>query len=300
VTVALIKPVAGVRTFPAAPARAMARAATLVLVNIVSLSAWAPTAPLAAPSFKARGRIACPVAAVEPVQCELGDAARTGAEAALVGGLLGPDATPSDGLATSASRRHLLRAALWVASVRCTGGAPSLATAYTIEQVKPDEKATYAEAQQGRAPRVLWVGSGTLDARSGVYKNLFLAGSQVTALDLRTPGAADLSAATLYAAEHGYELSFEQGDAAALHFADATFDAVVCSLFLCQDFDAEIVVSEIRRVLKPGGRFGFYEHVEDIDRVVVGKVFGERAVVRIQAYPERTNVIAGVVRKLEV
>ena len=69
-------------------------------------------------------------------------------------------------------------------------------------------------------------------------------------------------------------------------------------MFLCQDFDPAVVVSEIRRVLKPGGRFGFYEHVEDIDKVIVGKVFGEGSVVRVEAYPERTNVVAGVVRKL--
>ena len=69
-------------------------------------------------------------------------------------------------------------------------------------------------------------------------------------------------------------------------------------MFLCQDFNPVDVVSEIRRVLKPGGRFGFYEHVEDIDQVIVGKVFGDRSVIRVEAYPERTNVVAGVVRKV--
>ena len=85
-----------------------------------------------------------------------------------------------------------------------------------------------------------------------------------------------------------------------LKFADETFDVVVCSLFLCQDFKGgpEVVVNEIRRVLKPGGRFGYYEHVEDIADVIVGKVFGERSVIRVQAKPERTNVVAGVVRKV--
>ena len=48
-------------------------------------------------------------------------------------------------------------------------------------------------------------------------------------------------------------------------------------MFLCQDFNPEVVVSEIRRVLKPNGRFGFYEHIEDINKVIVDKVFGERA-----------------------
>ena len=117
-------------------------------------------------------------------------------------------------------------------------------------------------------------------------------------MDLVRPDAGDLSAATAYATEQGVRLRFEQGDATHLKFGDEKFDVVVCSMFLCQDFDPVVVVSEIRRVLKPGGRFGFYEHVEDIDQVVVGKVFGEKSVIRVQAKPERTNVMAGVVRKV--
>ena len=132
----------------------------------------------------------------------------------------------------------------------------------------------------------------------GVFKNLFLAGNDVTALDLVRPEATDLSAATAYATEHGYKLHFEQGDATSLKFADGTFDVVVCSFFLCQDFDPEVVVSEIRRVLKPGGRFGFFEHVDNIDRLIVGKVFGARSVIRVQELPEKLNVMAGVVRKV--
>ena len=55
--------------------------------------------------------------------------------------------------------------------------------------------------------------------------------SEVLAAVLR-PDAADLSAATAAAAERGYKLRFEQGDATRLKFADASFDVVVCSLFL--------------------------------------------------------------------
>ena len=129
-------------------------------------------------------------------------------------------------------------------------------------------------------------------------KDLFLAGNEVVALDLVRPEAQDLSAAVAYATDHGYDFRFEQGDATKMAFADGSFDVVMSSLFLCQDFDPVVVVSEIRRVLKPGGRFGFYEHVEGIDRLIVDKVFGERSVVRVQAWPERTNVLAGVVRKI--
>ena len=198
---------------------------------------------------------------------------------------------------TQVSRRNLLRGAAWAASMYCGSGTISPVSAYSITQVKPNEKETYAVAQKGSGSlRVLWVGAGDM---KGVFQSFFQAGNEVVALDLKRPDATDLSAATTYATEHGYQLRFEQGDATNMNaFTDGSFDAVVCSMFLCQDFNPEVVVSEIRRVLKPGGRFGFYEHVEDIDKVIVGKVFGERSVIRVEAYPERTNVVAGVVRKV--
>jgi len=194
------------------------------------------------------------------------------------------------------SRRNLLRGALWTTGMYCGSGTIACASAYTVQKVEPDEKETYAEAQKGKGPlRVLWVGSGDMKS---VSKSLFSAGNEVIALDLLRPNAKDLSAATTYATEHGYQLRFEQGDATNLKFTDGTFDVVVSSMFLCQDFNPEIVVSEIRRVLKPGGRFGFYEHIEDIDKVIVDKVFGERSVIRVQHNPELFNVMAGVVKKV--
>ena len=197
---------------------------------------------------------------------------------------------------TQLSRRTLLRGVLWAAGMYYGSGTIPSASAYTVNKKEPDETETYAMAQKGSGPlRVLWVGPEDL---KGVFKGLFPAGNEVIALDLRRPDATALSAATTYATEHGYQLRFEQGDATNLNFTDASFDVVMSSMFLCQDFNPEVVVSEIRRVLKPGGRFGFYEHVEDIDKLIVGKVFGERSVIRIQAYPEMTNVIAGVVKKV--
>jgi len=200
---------------------------------------------------------------------------------------------------TQFSRRNLLHGALLATGAYYGNGKIACASAYTVDKVEPDEKEVYAEAQRGNGPlRVLWVGSGTFTGRSGVFKNLFLPGNEVIALDLLRPDATDLSAAVTYATEHGYQLRFEQGDATNLIFADKAFDVVVCSMFLCQDFNPEVVVSEIRRVLKPGGRFGFYEHVEDIDKVIVDKVFGEHSVIQVQHNPEILNVMAGVVRKV--
>mmetsp|Transcript_53947 Transcript_53947/g.61302 ORF Transcript_53947/g.61302 Transcript_53947/m.61302 type:complete len:354 (-) Transcript_53947:172-1233(-) len=190
--------------------------------------------------------------------------------------------------------------------------------AYTIDKVEPNEQDIYATAQNLPQPpgtttttslppplRILWVGPGVMKirtgvARNGVYKDLFQAGTEVTAFDLRTPKFADRRDAQQYASRQGYTLRFQQGDATKLHtlFDEDSFDVVVSSLFLCQDFDPVVVVKEIQRVLKPGGRFGFYEHVDDIDKVIVDKVFGENSVIKIEAYPDMTNILAGVVQKV--
>ena len=51
-----------------------------------------------------------------------------------------------------------------------------------------------------------------------------------------------------------------------LPFADDTFDSVVTTLTLCMVKDLDSVVSEIRRTLRPGGKFLFYEHVVSLDK----------------------------------
>lgn len=50
-----------------------------------------------------------------------------------------------------------------------------------------------------------------------------------------------------------------------LPFEDATFDTVVGTLVLCEPEDPALVVAEVARVLKPGGRYLFLEHVRSED-----------------------------------
>jgi ubiquinone/menaquinone biosynthesis C-methylase UbiE len=57
-------------------------------------------------------------------------------------------------------------------------------------------------------------------------------------------------------------VSFVQGRAEALPFADASFDAVVFTLVFCSVGEPRRGLDEVFRVLRPGGRAYFMEHVE--------------------------------------
>ena len=63
------------------------------------------------------------------------------------------------------------------------------------------------------------------------------------------------------AAELGIRADVHGGAVEKLPFPDASFDAVFCSLVFCTVHDVPAGLAEIRRVLKPGGRFAFVEHV---------------------------------------
>lgn len=60
---------------------------------------------------------------------------------------------------------------------------------------------------------------------------------------------------------HAVDVELRAVSAERLDFEDDTVDAVVCTLVLCTVPDPGAVVSEVQRVLKPGGRFFFIEHV---------------------------------------
>ncbi len=61
--------------------------------------------------------------------------------------------------------------------------------------------------------------------------------------------------------EAGIELSIRSDDLRQVGLADGSVAAVVSTLVLCSVGDQATMVEEIRRILRPGGRFLFVEHV---------------------------------------
>lgn len=58
----------------------------------------------------------------------------------------------------------------------------------------------------------------------------------------------------------GLAVDIQAGEAETLPFERASFDTVLCTFTLCSVRSPTAVLSEARRVLKPGGKFLFCEH----------------------------------------
>jgi SAM-dependent methyltransferase len=95
---------------------------------------------------------------------------------------------------------------------------------------------------------------------SGVGANLrFLPrGARLTAIEPNPYMHARLRRA---ARRRGVELEIRSVAGERIDLPDACADAVISSLVLCTVSDPAAVLAEIRRILRPGGRFSFAEHV---------------------------------------
>ncbi|HKC22505.1 MAG TPA: class I SAM-dependent methyltransferase [Gaiellaceae bacterium] len=67
------------------------------------------------------------------------------------------------------------------------------------------------------------------------------------------------------AAELGRDVTLVEAPAEKLPFEDGSFDTTVSLAVLCSVDDPARVLDELRRVLRPGGRFLFIEHVRSDD-----------------------------------
>jgi ubiquinone/menaquinone biosynthesis C-methylase UbiE len=122
-----------------------------------------------------------------------------------------------------------------------------------------------------------------LEIAVGTGRNLPFYGDDVelTGIEL-SPTMLDIARSR--ARELGREADLRVGDAQALEFDDERFDTVVCTLSLCTIPDDQAAVAEVKRVLRPGGRFLLLEHVRS---PVAAVRWGQRALdplfVRFQA-----------------
>ncbi|HNK32772.1 MAG TPA: class I SAM-dependent methyltransferase [Plasticicumulans sp.] len=137
----------------------------------------------------------------------------------------------------------------------------SLRTSYTLLAPIYDRMVAAAtqaarRASLARLPadarQVLLVGAGT-----GLDFPLLPAGPQYTAIDL-TPAMLD-RARPRAAARPELAIELCSGDALALDFADASFDAVILHLIVAVVPDAARALAESARVLRPGGRVLLYD-----------------------------------------
>jgi ubiquinone/menaquinone biosynthesis C-methylase UbiE len=102
-----------------------------------------------------------------------------------------------------------------------------------------------------------------LEVAVGTGRNLpfYPEGSLITRLVGVDWSPAMLSIARRRAADLGREADLRQGDAQALDFPDSSFDTVLCALGLCAIPDDRRAVTEMARVLRPGGRLLLVDHV---------------------------------------
>src|SRR3977135_2243075 len=106
-----------------------------------------------------------------------------------------------------------------------------------------------------------------LEIASGPGRNLpFYSPSVRLTMTEFTPAMLEL--ARRRQAQLGREGELRGGDAQQLDFPDGSFDTVVCTLGLCTIPDDRAAVHEVRRVLRPGGRFLLLEHVRSPRRVI--------------------------------
>jgi arsenite methyltransferase len=135
-----------------------------------------------------------------------------------------------------------------------------------------DELHPGGEATTRRALALAGVGPDDrlLDVASGHGTSALLAarelGCRVVGLEYGSRAVQEATAAAR-AAGLQRRVSFRRGDAEALPFESASFDAVLCECSLCTFPDKARAASELRRVLRPGGRLALCDVVVDHARI---------------------------------
>ena len=127
---------------------------------------------------------------------------------------------------------------------------------------KSSEEAGLAEMRRnviaGASGDVLEIGGGT-GANLGYY------GAGVESLTVTEPDRSMLKRLDKKAREQNSRATLLRAPAEDLPFEEGSFDTVVSTLVLCGVDDQPRALRELRRVLRPGGRLIFIEHVRSDD-----------------------------------
>jgi SAM-dependent methyltransferase len=100
---------------------------------------------------------------------------------------------------------------------------------------------------------VVELGSG-----AGASMRYLAPGSRLVAIE---PNPHAHAALRRNAARYGIDLEIRGEGAESTGLETASVDAVICTLVLCTVEDQATALAEVRRILRPGGRFVFIEHV---------------------------------------
>lgn len=120
---------------------------------------------------------------------------------------------------------------------------------YLHRRLGARKKALFADLP----PLVVELGAG-----AGASMRYLAPGSRLLAIE-PNPHAHD--ALRRNAARYGIDLEIRGERAESTGLARASVDAVICTLVLCTVEDQAAALTEVRRILRPGGRFVFIEHV---------------------------------------
>ena len=135
-------------------------------------------------------------------------------------------------------------------------------------QLRRAEKAGLTDM---RAKLVSQATGTVLEIGGGTGANLAHYRPAVTSLSITEPDASMLKRLERHVSAQAPSTMVLRAPAEDLPFEDDAFDVVVSTLVLCGVDDQARAVREIRRVLRPGGRFLFLEHVRAADPAAARK-----------------------------
>jgi ubiquinone/menaquinone biosynthesis C-methylase UbiE len=131
---------------------------------------------------------------------------------------------------------------------------------------------TYMDSVYGRRKRKLFselpVELVEIGAGAGANMRYYPSGTRIIAIE---PNARMHPYLRQNAHRYHMQLDLRLTHGEAIDLPDASTEVVVATLVLCSVADPRQVISEIHRILKPGGRFIFLEHVAAPEKSLLGR-----------------------------